>query len=218
MGGVVSIMKAVIYARVSVREEDVNNQINEIKAWAKERGYNIAGIFPDIDVTGASNPLERPKFKSLLSFCQDNGINVILVWDLARFGRSLPESIEALRKLLERGFKVIFTRYNLVADLNDVAGKVMIYTLLMVAELERDFMKMRVEAAKKSGKICHRPPTPIPIDEVKTLLKKDWTLKQIYSYLLGKGYLRYKVKGEERQLSYKQFVYRLNALGIRKKR
>jgi len=209
--------KAVIYARVSVRGEDVNNQIKNIKEWAQENNYEVVGIFPDEAVTGASNPLERPKFKQMLEFCKDNGINIILVWDLARFGRSLPEAVTALKRLLDQGFKVIFTKHNLKADFNDIGGKVMIYTLLMAAELERDFLKMRMEAAKRAGKVIHRPATPIPLDEVKKLLKKGWSLKQIYAYLIGKGELRYKEKGQERVLSYKQFVYRLNREGIRKR-
>ena len=209
--------RAVVYARVSVATEDVNNQIENIKEWARKNGYVIMGVFPDRAVTGATNPLERREFQNMLSFCENNGIKTILVWDLARFGRSLPEAVEALRKLLDDGYKVIFTRYNLRADLNDIGGKVMIYTLLMAAELERDFLKMRMEAAREAGKTIHRPATPIPIDEVKKLLKKGWTLRQIHAYLLGKGELRYREKGREKQLSYKQFVYRLNKEGIRKR-
>lgn len=209
--------KAVIYARVSVREEDVGNQIENIKAWAQRNGYTVIGVFPDRAVTGASNPMERTEFQNMLSFCRNNGIKTILVWDLARFGRSLPEAVEALKKLLNDGYEVIFTRYNLRADLNDIGGKVMIYTLLMAAELERDFLKMRMEAAKATGKTIHRPATPIPLEEVKKLLKKGWTLKQIHAYLLGKGELKYREKGQEKQLSYKQFVYRLNREGIRKR-
>lgn len=209
--------KAVVYARVSVRGEDVNNQIENIRDWAQDNGYEIVGVFPDEAVTGASNPLERPKFQRMLEFCEDNNIKIILVWDLARFGRSLPEAITALKRLLDQGFKVIFTKHNLKADFNDISGKVMIYTLLMAAELERDFLKMRMEAARRAGKVIHRPATPIPINEVKRLLRKGWSLKQIYAYLIGKGELRYKEKGQERILSYKQFIYRLNREGIRKR-
>lgn len=207
--------KAVIYARVSVREEDVNNQIKNIKEWAKKHDYEVVGVFPDKAVTGASNPFEREKFSQMLEFCRDNNIKTILVWDLARFARSLVEGMSALKQLLDDGFKVIFTRYNLKADLSDPTGKVLIFTLSMAAELERDFLRMRMEAAAAAGKITHRPPTPIPLDEVKKLIKKGWSLKQIHAYLIGKGELKYTEKGKVKQLSYKQFVYRLNAEGIR---
>ena len=207
-----------IYARVSVRGEDVNNQVEEIRSWARERGYVVVGVFPDVEVTGVSDRCSREKFRAMLGFCEDNGIKTILVWDLARFGRSLPECVAALRRLLEAGYKVIFTRYNLTADLDDIGGKVLIYTLLMAAELERDFMKVRMEAARRAGKLCHRPATPIPVEEVRKLLRRGWSLKQIHAYLVGRGELRYREKGEERVLSYKQFVYRLNQLGIRKRK
>lgn len=210
--------KAVIYARVSVRDEDVNNQIHDIRLWAQSHGYEVVGVFPDEAVTGASDPFQRPKFSQMLSFCKDNNIKTILVWDPARFGRSFLEAVQALKRLLDEGFKVIFTKYNLVADLEDIPGKVMFYTLSMVAELERDFMHMRLETARKAGKITHRPATPIPLDEVKKLLKKGWTFKQIYAYLVGQGHLRYQEKGQEKVMSYHNFVRRLNKEGIRKKK
>jgi len=209
--------KAVVYARVSVRGEDIDNQIQDIRSWANRNGYEVIGIFPDRAVTGASDPFKRKEFSNMISFCENNDIKTILVWDLARFGRSLPEAVEALRRLLDRGYTVIFTRYNLKADLSDIAGKVMIYTLLMAAELERDFMRIRMEAAKRAGKICHRPPTPLPMDIIRQKLREKWSLKEIYAYLVGLGKLRYREKGREKTLSYKQFVYRLNKEGIRKR-
>jgi len=210
--------RCVIYARISVKGEDISNQVQNIQQWAEQHNYEIAGVFLDEAITGASDPLSRPKFSSMLDFCRDNNIRTILVWDLARFGRSLPEAVVALRKLLDQGFKVIFTRYNLIADLNDISGKVMIYTLLMASELERDFLRMRMEAARAAGKMIHRPPTPIPIDEVRKLIEKGWTLKQIHAYLIGKGLLKYKEKGQEKVLGYKQFVYRLVKEGVRRRK
>ena len=59
---------------------------------------------------------------------------------------------------MDIGYTVIFTRFNLRADLSDIAGKVMIYTLLMASELEWDFMRMRLETARKAEKRIGRPP------------------------------------------------------------
>ena len=207
-------MRAVVYARVSVRGEDIENQVKTISGWAKRNGYQIAAVFKDIDVTGASNPLEREAFKALMKFCKDNDVKTILVYDLSRFGRSLPEAVGALRKLLDGGYTVIFTRFNLKADLNDIAGKVMVYTLLMAAELERDFMHMRLEAARLAGKRIGRKPVEIPVDLVKQLLSRGKTIADIHRYLISKGYLKYREKGTERTLSYERFRRKLKQLGI----
>ncbi|RLG83077.1 MAG: hypothetical protein DRO40_05875 [Thermoprotei archaeon] len=74
-----------------------------------------------------------------MKYCEDNGIKTVLVYDLSRFGRSLPEAVQALKKLLDMGYTVIITRFNLKANLDNIAGKVMTYTLLMAREFERDF-------------------------------------------------------------------------------
>jgi len=207
--------RAVIYARVSVREEDINNQVQNIKAWAEKNGYQIVAVFKDEAITGASDPLERPKFQMMLEFMKDNDLKTILVYDISRFGRSLISAANALQKLIEKGYMVIFTKFDLrVSNLHDMATKSVIYSLLMAAEFERDILHQRMEAAKAAGKIIHRPATPIPVDEVKRLLDQGWTFRQIHAYLLGQGKLKYRTKHGERQLSYQQFRKRLNQMGI----
>ena len=62
-----------------------------------------------------------------------------------------------------------------------------------------------------------RRPVEIPIDIVRTMLSEGKSLKEIHQALVRKGFLRYIEKGREKILGYKQFVYRLNALGIRRK-
>ncbi len=195
--------KAVVYARVSVHGEDIGNQVRAIEDWAREHGYMVLGVFKDEAVTGASNPLERDAFKRLLVFCRDNNVRTILVYDLSRFGRSLVEAVNALKQLLDQGYTIIFTRFNLKADLSDIAGKVMIYTLLMAAELERDFMKMRLEAARRAGKRIGRPPK-IPDNILKKYLNKYKGLskKDIWRIMKADGY----------ELSYQQFLQRVKRI------
>ena len=59
-----------------------------------------------------------------------------------------------------------------------------------------------------------RKPTEIPLELVQEKLKDGWTFRKIYQFLVKNGYLRYMERGEERVLTYKQFCYRLNKLGI----
>jgi len=210
--------KAVVYARVSVREEDINNQIRNIEEWAKLHGYEIVAVFKDEAITGASDPLKRPKFQMMLEFMKDNNLRTILVYDISRFGRSLISAANALQALVGQHYAVIFTKFDLVvSDFHDMATKSVIYSLLMAAEFERDILHQRMEAAKAAGKIIHRPPTPIPMKEVKALLEQGWTFRQIHAYLLGQGKLKYRTKHGERQLSYQRFRQRLNEMGIYRK-
>jgi len=61
-----------------------------------------------------------------------------------------------------------------------------------------------------------RRPTKIPLKVVQDKLKEGWTFKRIYQFLVERGYLRYKERGEEKILTYKQFCYRLNKMGIQR--
>ena len=195
--------RVVGYARVSVRGEDVENQVKAIEAYAKEHGLELVGVFRDEAVTGASDPFERPKFQAMYEYCKDNGVSTILIYDLTRLGRSLVAAVKALKRLLEEGFQVYFIRHNIKADLSDPASKVMIYTLLMVAELERDFMKMRQEEAWRQGKPKGRPPKVSDQVIIKYLRKYGGLSKKaIWKIMVGDGL----------NLSYDQFLRRVKRL------
>ncbi len=171
MGSGEGVVRAVGYARVSVRDEDINNQVKAIERYARENGIELLYIFKDEAVTGASDPFKREEFRAMYDFCKSYGINTILIYDLTRLGRSLTTAIDALKRLIDDGFNVYFIRHNLKADLRDPASKVVIYTLLMVAELERDFMRMRQEEAWRQGKQKGRP-VEITRDEIISVLKQ----------------------------------------------
>lgn len=191
------------YARVSVRGEDVEVQVKAIEDYARGHGFELVGVFKDEAVTGASDPFKREAFKAMYKYCVDNGVKAILIYDLTRLGRSLVSAIEALKRLLEEGFQVYFIRHNVKADLNDPASKVMIYTLLMVAELERDFMRMRQEEAWRQGKPKGRPPK-VSDEVIARYLKRYEGLpkKAIWKIMVGDGH----------KLSYDHFLRRVKRL------
>jgi len=164
------VIKAVGYARVSVREEDIENQVKAIEQYARENNIELVKVFRDVATTGASNPFNRPIFKEMYEYCKSYNIYNVLIYDLTRLGRSLITAVEALKQLINEGFNVYFIRHNIKADLNDPTSKVMIYTLLMVAELERDFMRMRQEEAWRRGKTRGRP-IEIKKEELESIIK-----------------------------------------------
>ena len=196
-------MKAVAYARVSVRGEDINNQVRNIREWARRNNYDVVAVFKDENVTGASDPFERDAFKAMLKFCEDNNVRAILIYDLSRLGRSLMEAVKALQRLLNNGYVVIFTRFNLKADLRDVATKTMIYAMLMIAELERDFILMRMEAARRAGKRIGRPPK-VSDEKILEYYNKYGKYNKKYAWL--------RLKEDGHDMSYDRFLKRLKKL------
>jgi len=173
---------AVGYARVSVASEDIENQVKNLQQYAEKNNIKLAAVFKD-ELSGASNPLEREAFKAMLKYCEDNNVRTILMLDLSRLGRSLPEAAELIKKLNEEGYRIIFTKYDLQADPKTIAGKAVIYALLMAAEFERDFMLMRLEAAKARGKTIGRPRKQVNMRKVKYYMKKGLSIRAIAKIL-----------------------------------
>ena len=48
-------MKVAIYARVSTNEQTTQNQIRELKAWAKRAGHEVVAVYDDNGISGAKD-------------------------------------------------------------------------------------------------------------------------------------------------------------------
>ena len=81
-------MKAAIYTRVSTAEQKDELQRREIENYAARHGSEIAATYQDV-ASGAK--ASRPGLNRLLSDARARKLDTILVWKLARFGRSLVD-------------------------------------------------------------------------------------------------------------------------------
>lgn len=213
--------KALGYARVSLPEEHIENQIQAIEEFARREGFELLKIFTDVGVSGSKPALEREGFRRLLEASRLLGVRTIIVYDLTRLGRDLFDLIETYRKLLDEGYTVLFVKHpelNARPDspIGEALRKALLTILGVVAELERAFIRERTKAglerARRQGKHIGRRPVEIPLGLVKKYLKAGLSKKAIHQLLVAQGYLRYREKGEERILSYDRFVKRLKQL------
>ena len=104
-------MKAFGYARVSIPEERVENQVQAIKEFCKQQGLDLLKVFVDVGVSGAQPAFEREGFKQLLEASRLLGVKTIVIYDLTRLGRDLFDLIETYRKLLAGGYTVLFVKH-----------------------------------------------------------------------------------------------------------
>ncbi len=84
------------YLRASTREQDATRAREELKAFAKERGWTIAATYVENE-SGAT--LRRPELLRLLSDCQPG--DVLLVEQVDRLSRLSEEDWERLRREIE---------------------------------------------------------------------------------------------------------------------
>jgi putative DNA-invertase from lambdoid prophage Rac len=151
-------MRVGLYARVSTQEQQtLPLQTQAMQAYVQARGWQIAMQVQDI----SSGAVARPQREALLKAARRRELDVILVWRLDRWGRSLADLIMSLQELSALG--VGFVSLTEAMDLTTPMGRAMVGMLAVFAEFERDVLRERVKAgiaqARKDGKPHGRPPT-----------------------------------------------------------
>jgi site-specific DNA recombinase len=99
-----AIMRVAIYVRISLDKlgdaHGVENQLAECREYVARRGWIIAGIFTDNDISATSGK-PRPRYLELMAAAARGEFDVIVVWQTSRFWRNRREradGIEVLRQ------------------------------------------------------------------------------------------------------------------------
>ena len=151
-------MNVGLYTRVSTDEQHtLPMQMDALKRYVERRQWQIALTVEDV----ASGSSERPQRERLLKAAKKHEIDIILVWRLDRWGRSVADLVGSLYELNQLG--IGFISITEALDLTTATGRAMAGLLAVFAEFERDLLRERVKAgiahAKKLGKSHGRPQT-----------------------------------------------------------
>ena len=102
---------AVAYARYSSagqRDVSIEQQLMDIRAFAKREGYTIVHEFADHARSGFKNVNARTAFQSMMSSADSGTFDTVLCWKVDRFGRNREESALFKGRLRRFGVKVIY--------------------------------------------------------------------------------------------------------------
>ena len=150
--------KAAIYCRVSTYDQSCERQELDLRAYALKAGWEIAGVWKET-ASGAKDG--RQKRQEILALAQARKLDVILVTELTRWGRSTMDLIHTLQHLHSWGISLI-AQSGLQFDLSTSQGKLIANMMASLAEFERDVIKERVKsgiaAAQARGKKIGRQP------------------------------------------------------------
>lgn len=159
---------ALIYARVSTKEQNIDMQIIDLRGYAQARGFEVAHEYIDYASGSKSN---RENYQKLFNDVRKRKIDAVLVWKFDRFARSTKELINALEEF--RALGVDFISYKENVDTSTPAGKILFTMISAFAEFEREIIRERVRAgmekAKAKGKVMGRP--KIPAFTIKSVLE-----------------------------------------------
>jgi DNA invertase Pin-like site-specific DNA recombinase len=147
-----------LYARVSTNDQQtIPLQIRALREYAVRRSWTITLQVKEVG-SGAS---ERQLREKLLESARRREIDVVLVWRLDRWGRSVTDLLATLQELEHLG--VGFVSLTEALDLTTPAGRAMAGLLAVFAAFEREILGERVRAglahAQQNGKRLGRPPT-----------------------------------------------------------
>jgi putative DNA-invertase from lambdoid prophage Rac len=156
--GPAKMFRAGLYARVSTDDQQtLAMQSRAMREYASRRGWTIAMQVREVN-SGAAKREAREK---LLGAARRREIDLVLVWRLDRWGRSVTDLLATLQELEHLG--VGFVSLTEALDLTTPAGRAMAGLLAIFAEFERETLRERtragLEQARQNGKRLGRPVT-----------------------------------------------------------
>jgi putative DNA-invertase from lambdoid prophage Rac len=147
-----------LYARVSTSDQNtLAMQCRAMREYAARRGWAVALQVREVNSGGA----RRESREKLLEAARRREIDVVLVWRLDRWGRSVTDLLATLQELQHLG--VGFVSLTEALDLTTPSGRAMAAMLAVFAAFEREVLQERTRAgmahARQNGKRLGRPAT-----------------------------------------------------------
>jgi putative DNA-invertase from lambdoid prophage Rac len=154
------MLRVGIYARVSTLDQQtLPMQIGALREYAAKRDWAVVTQVKEVGSGAAARQLRQ----QLIEAARRRDIDVVLVWRLDRWGRSVADLVSTLQELTELG--VGFVSLTEALDLTTPAGRAMAGLLAVFAQFEREIMRERVRAgldqARQQGKRLGRPPSVV---------------------------------------------------------
>jgi DNA invertase Pin-like site-specific DNA recombinase len=135
-------MRIALYARVSTTDQNCEMQLRELRQYAGARAWKVADEYVDRGWSGAK--ASRPELNRLMKDAFARKIDCILVYKVDRFGRSVGNLSDMLRKIDSAGVRFIAITQGIDTDQANSMSRFMLNILAAVAEFERDIIRERV--------------------------------------------------------------------------
>jgi len=136
-----------LYVRVSKGDQRPEIQIDQLKSYSLNHGYNIVKIYVDV-ISGTKD--SRPQFNELMFDSRKGLFNAVIVSKLDRLGRSLNHLINVVEEWYKNKIDFVCVTQNI--DTTTPTGKLTFHILGAVAEFERELISERTKQGLKKAK------------------------------------------------------------------
>lgn len=166
----------VAYLRVSTNKQHLENQEEEIKKFAANRGLGIDKWYHDV-VSGKINSNDR-KLGNLLDALQEG--DCLIVTEVSRLSRTLIDIMNIINTCIQRKIVLHSTKEGYTFE-NNLNSKILGFAFGLVAEIERNLISIRTKEAlavrKAEGKKLGRPNGSCP--QLKVLLQNKAEIMEL---------------------------------------
>ena len=147
-----------IYTRVSTTTQTTDSQLEELREYCHQRGWQDVQEFTDC-VSGGTQ--SRAGLDRLMGLVRRGKVSVVVAFKLDRLARSLAHMAQLIGEFQSHGTALICPSQAIDTSNNNPAASFQLNILAAVAEFERSLTVERVNAglraAKQRGVILGRP-------------------------------------------------------------
>lgn len=144
---------AVIYARVSSENDrqDTTRQITDLQGYAARENIIVKKVFTE-HISGVKKIEERAVLSECLDYCCSQGVEILLLSEISRLGRSTLQVLRSLERLHDAKVSVFIQNlgiYSLQADgtVNPLAS-IIITVLAEFSNIERSNIQYRLNSGR----------------------------------------------------------------------
>jgi len=156
-------MKAIIYNRVSTKEQNPENQKAECLLFAKNRGYEVIEILSE-ELSGFKD-INRPQYEKAIEMARKGEIQAVICWSMDRWVRNRDTLLEDVVILRNYGVKLHSVKeawleaINIEGSLGRTIQEFLLGLIGSIAEMESQRKSDRVKIAFQNhkGKKWGRP-------------------------------------------------------------
>jgi DNA invertase Pin-like site-specific DNA recombinase len=155
-------MKALIYCRVSRKDQNYQRQISDLKAIATSKGWEVVEIVTE-KISGVKS--KRGGIDKVLQLAEEASFNKLLVTEISRLGRSTLQVLQIVETLTQLGISVYLGNYGVETIQPNGKRNPMISMLISIlsefSSMERENLIDRTRSglahAKRNGTVLGRP-------------------------------------------------------------
>jgi DNA invertase Pin-like site-specific DNA recombinase len=137
--------RVALYCRVSTSTKDqtTENQRLELETYCDRMGYEVVKVYED-EVSGAKTREKRPAYNEMCKDAFLKKFDIVIGWDVSRFGRSMKEFVHFLSDMENKGIGVVAVKNGL--DTVSSSGRMMMKLIGVLEEWNREMLIERTHA------------------------------------------------------------------------